>query len=189
MATFTAVYDSCVLYPATIRDLLLELALTDLFRAKWSAAIHEEWMASLTKTRPDLKREKLERTRELMDLHVRDCLVTNYEDLIPALRLPDKKDRHVFAAAIRAGADVIVTYNIKDFPTSELSVYGIEAQHPDEFVMHLLDLAPGAVCASVKTVRARLKNPVVSTGQYLATLERLELIQTARVLETYAELL
>ena len=91
MATFTAVYDSCVLYPAPIRDLLLELALTDLFRAKWSTAIHEEWMASLAKARPELKREKLERTRDLMDLHVRDCLVTNFEDLIPALKLPDKK--------------------------------------------------------------------------------------------------
>jgi len=189
LATFTAVYDSCVLYPAPIRDLLLELALTDLFRAKWSAAIHEEWMRSLGAARPDLKREKLERTREFMDLHVRDCLVTNYEDLIPALKLPDKKDRHVFAAAIRAGADVIVTYNLKDFPASELSPYDIEAQHPDAFVMHLLDLAPGAVCACVKTVRARLKNPPVTAEQYLTTLESRELIQTVRVLETYGELL
>ena len=146
-------------------------------------------MASLAKARPELKREKLERTRELMDSHVRDCLVTNYEDLIPALNLPDKKDRHVFAAAIRAGADVIVTYNLKDFPPSELSPYDIEAQHPDEFLMHLLDLAPGAVCGSVKTVRARLKNPPVTTEQYLATLERLELVQTVGVLRSYAALL
>ena len=143
----------------------------------------------MLKAKPDLTRDKLERTRELMDRHVRDCLVTNYEQLISGLKLPDKKDRHVLAAAIRAGADVIVTYNLKDFPDSALSPYGIEAQHPDEFLMHLLDLSPGAVCVSVKTVRARLISPRVSTEEHLATLERLGLIQSVGVLRTYAELL
>ncbi len=66
MASFVAVYDACVLYPAPLRD-LLRLALTDLFRARWSERIHEEWMRSVRRDRPDLTPEQLQRTRELMD--------------------------------------------------------------------------------------------------------------------------
>lgn len=101
MANFTAIYDACVLYPAPLRDLLMHLALTDLFRAKWTDAIHDEWTKSVLESRPDLTREQLERTRALMNIHVRNCLVTSYEDLIPSLTLPDPDDRHVLAAAIR----------------------------------------------------------------------------------------
>lgn len=53
---FTALYDACVLYPAPLRDLLMRLALTDLFRARWTDDIHEEWMRSLLANRPDLTR-------------------------------------------------------------------------------------------------------------------------------------
>ena len=102
MASFTALYDACVLYPAPLRDLLIQLALTDLYRAKWSHLIHEEWMRHLLQHRPDLTRERLERTRQLMDAHTRDCLVTGFEDLIPALQLPDPGDRYVLAAGIHA---------------------------------------------------------------------------------------
>jgi hypothetical protein len=75
MANFSAVYDACVLYPAPLRDLLLQLALTDLFRAHWSTDIHKEWMRSVAADRPDITPAQLERTRQLMDAHVRYCLV------------------------------------------------------------------------------------------------------------------
>jgi hypothetical protein len=86
---FTAVYDACVLYPAPLRSLLMYLAMTDLFRARWTEAIHEEWMRNVQKDYPDITREKAEHIRDLMDAHVCDCLVTGYEGLIPALTLPD----------------------------------------------------------------------------------------------------
>src|SRR5947209_7691586 len=159
MVPLTVLYDACVLYPAPLRDLLMHLALTDLFRAKWTDAIHDEWIRSVLERRPDLKREQLERTRSLMNAHVRDCLVTSYEDLIPSLNLPDPEDRHVLAAAIRSRTDVIVTFNLGDFPAETLARYGIEAQHPDDFITHLLDLAPGTVCAAVKRHRESLRNP------------------------------
>jgi len=76
MANFTAIYDSCVLYPAPLRDLLMWLALSDLFRARWSNDIHEEWIRNLLEDRPDLTRERLERTRGKMNSHIRGCLVT-----------------------------------------------------------------------------------------------------------------
>lgn len=86
MAHFTAVYDACMLYPAPLRSLLMYLALTGLIRARWTDAIHEEWMRNVVRDYPDITREKAERVRDLMNAHVRDCLVTGYEDLIPALK-------------------------------------------------------------------------------------------------------
>lgn len=71
----------------------MHLAMTDLFRGKWSADIHEEWIDSLSRERPDLKRDQLERTNDLMDSHVRNCLVEDYERLISGLQLPDPDDR------------------------------------------------------------------------------------------------
>lgn len=167
----------------------MHLALTDLFRAKWTDAIHDEWMRSVLANRPDLKREQLERTRTLMNAHVRDCLVTGYEDLIPALTLPDPDDRHVLAAAIRSGADVIVTANLSDFPNDVLAKYGIEVQHPDEFIMHLLDLAPNIVCAAAKRQRESLKKPPLSVDEFLESLERQGLAQTVGVLRQFRDLI
>jgi hypothetical protein len=189
VANFTAIYDACVLYPAPLRDLLMHLALTDLFRAKWTDAIHDEWTRSVLEDRPDLTREQLERTRALMNIHVRDCLVTNYEDLIPSLTLPDPDDRHVLAAAIRGRADVIVTFNLADFPPDALAHYGIEAQHPDDFILRLLDLAPGPVCAAVKRQRENLHNPPRSADELLATFESQGLPQTVARPREFIDLL
>ena len=139
--------------------------------------------------RPDLSRERLQRTRELMDRSVPDCLVTGFEELIGSLDLPDSEDRHILAAAIRAQAGVIVTYNIRHFPEDALDSYGIETQHPDEFVTHLYDLAPGAVCQAVRNQRRALKNPPVSTTELLNTFLALGLATTVAHLETMKELL
>lgn len=167
----------------------MELALTDLFRAKWSAMIHEEWISSVLKKRPDLSSDLLKHTRELMDMHVRDCLVENFEDLIPALHLPDPTDRHVLAAAIRGRCDVIVTYNLKDFAEEELQKYGMAPQHPDEFLRHMLDLAPGTVCEAAQRHRKRLRNPGKTVDQYLETLERQALNEFVARLRAFAPLL
>lgn len=182
MASFTALYDSCVLYPAPLRDLLMHLALTDLYRAKWTNSIHEEWMRNVLANRSDLTKQKLERTRDLMNSNVRDCLVEGYEKLIPALTLPDPDDRHILAAAIRSSSSVIVTYNLKDFPARTIKEYGIEAQHPDDFLMHLLDLASPIVCAAVKRQRINLKKPPMNGMQYLECLSKQSLPMTVKKL-------
>jgi hypothetical protein len=181
----TAILDACVLYPAPLRDLLMHLALADLYRAKWTEAIHEEWIRSVSDNRPDLTREQLERTRRLMDSHVRDCIVADYEDIIPTLALPDSDDRHVLAAAIRSGADIIVTFNLNDFPPDILKKWGIEAQHPDDFINHLLDLAPHVVCAAAKRQRESLKNPPMPVDDFLAALERQGLAKSVAELRSF----
>jgi len=108
MSSFTAVYDACVFYPAPIRDILIRMALTGLFRAKWTNQIHDEWTRNLLKNRKDITAERLQKTVSLMNEHVPDCLVDNYEFIIESLTLPDPDDRHVLAAAIISKADVIV---------------------------------------------------------------------------------
>lgn len=182
MAAFIAFYDANVLYPAELRNFLMHLALMGAFRAKWSDDVHEEWIANLLKNRPDLTREKLQRTRQLMDRAAPDALVTGYEHLIPDLVLPDEKDRHVLAAAIRGEASVIVTCNLTDFPAEALREFDMEAQHPDEFILHLLDLAPGLVIEAAENHRTSLKNPSKTVDEYLATLESQGLTQTVSAL-------
>lgn len=185
----TALLDANVLYPAPLRDLFLQLAVTDLFRAKWSADIHREWIEALMRREPAPGRATLERTRELMDRATRDCLVTGYEALIGTLTLPDPDDRHVLAAAIVGRCDVIVTQNLRDFPAAALAAHQIEAQHPDGFLCDLLGPAPGVVCGAVRKVRARLRKPAYRVDEYLATLSRQGLVETARELGAFAELL
>jgi predicted nucleic acid-binding protein len=183
----TVIYDACVLYPAPLRSLLMYLAMTDLFRARWTEAIHAEWMRNVQKDYSDITREQVERIRDLMNTHVRDCLVTGYEALIPSLTLPDPDDRHVLAAAIRAGARVIVTANLSDFPVDLLEKYGIEAQHPDEFVMRLLDSAADIVCSAARQQRESLKRPPKTVDEYLESLERQGLPRTVASLRPFSE--
>ena len=98
-------------------------------------------------------------------------------------------DRHVLAAAIRCQAGVIVTYNLKDFPEHALTPYGIEAQHPDEFVSHLFDLDRGAICVAVREQRMSLNNPPFSVEELLNEFLARELAETVAQLKTMTELL
>lgn len=156
---FTALYDANVLHPAGLRDLLIRLAQTGLFRGRWTEQILDETVDSILRRRPDLDGSRLARTRELMCDAVPDCLVTGYEPLIDGLTLPDPDDRHVLAAAIRCSAQVIVTANLTDFPAEALEPFNIEPQSPDQFILDLVDLAPARVAAVVQQQAAALRNP------------------------------
>lgn len=127
-----------------------------------------------------------------MDRAIPDCLVEGYEDLIDGLKLQDAKDRHVLAAAIQCGAQIIVTKNLKHFRPDDVAEYGIEAQHPDEFICCLMSLypySPVAVCGALKTIRARLVKPPYSVDEYLTLLEKQDLFQTVAELAVYKEVL
>jgi len=170
--SFTATYDACVLHPAGLRDLLVRLAGTGLFRAKWSNDILDEMVASVLRRHPDLDPTELERTRKLMCSAVPDCLTTGYTSLIEALDLPDLGDRHVLAAAIRSGSQVIVTENTRDFPAGVLETYDMEAQTPDVFVLHLIDLSPTTVARVVDEQVQALVRPPLNRSEVLDRLAR-----------------
>jgi predicted nucleic acid-binding protein len=186
---FTAIYDACVLYPAPLRDLLMHLALSGLYRARWSAQIHDEWKRNVLKNRSDLTAEQLNRTSALMDKAIPDALVTDHEMLCSGLDLPDPDDRHVLAAAIRCNAQTIVTFNLKDFPPAALEAFDIEPQHPDEFIIDLWDLDQAAVLVAVQRQRRLLKKPPMSAEQYLEMMLRQGLPQTVKALSTYQSVL
>lgn len=167
----------------------MELAAARLFRAKWTDAVHEEWIRSLLEKRTDLERSVLEHTRDLMNEAVPDATVEGYEDLIEVVTLPDKDDRHVLAAAIRGRCAAIITFNLKDFPATELAKYDIEAQHPDEFINHQFGLDRPAVVIAAQRCRGRLKNPPISPDRYLELLAAQSLPKTASELLPYAPVL
>jgi hypothetical protein len=77
-ARYTAILDACVLYPAPLRDLLLSLAQSGLYHARWTNQIQDEWVRNLLINRPDLKAEDLARTCQAMNASVLDCLIENY---------------------------------------------------------------------------------------------------------------
>jgi len=154
-----AVYDACVFYSGSLRDQLLHLAHWKAVHARWSDDILEEWIRSLLRDRPELKRDQLETTRQNMNQKFRFGRVKNYESLIETLQLPDPNDRHVLAAAIRAKATLIVTYNLSDFPQKVLASYNIEVVSPDEFVSRLIQNNPIAVVQAANHHRARLTRP------------------------------
>ncbi|WP_392886522.1 PIN domain-containing protein [Pseudomonas migulae] len=188
-SSFTAVYDACVLYPAPLRDFMMWLALSGRFRAKWTLEIDNEWKRNLLKNRPDLTIQQLDRTSELMNQALPDACVSGYQELIEGLTLPDLDDRHVLAAAIHCNASVIVTFNQKDFPSAALSPFGIEAQHPDEFVDNLFDLDPTAVIAAAQRQRKQLKLPPMEVSTYLDLLLRQGLVQSSKALAEYRAIL
>jgi hypothetical protein len=184
-----AVYDANILYPAPLRDLFVRLAQAGLVRARWTETIHDEWVRNVLKDNPALSPDRLARTRALMNAAVRECLVSGFEDLIESLSLPDPDDRHVLAAAIRTDAEVIVTFNLKDFPADTLASYNLEAIHPDEFLVSLFDAAPGPVCGAVKRQREGLRNPPKTADELLVTLEGQGLPQMVARLRQFADLL
>ena len=180
-----AVYDACVFYPGSLRDLLLHLAHLGAVHARWSDDIHEEWIYSFLRDHPEMKREQLEITRQIMNQKFRLGRVKNYEHIIETLHLPDPKDRHVLAAAIRGEASLIVTNNLNDFPQSILTLYGIEAISPDEFVCRLIQNDSSLVIQAACRHRSRLVRPPKTVEEYLVTLEKQGLDKTVAFLRKH----
>lgn len=171
LSQFAVVYDSCVLYPAPLRDLLMHMAMTGLFRAKWTNQIHDEWITSLLRDRTDLTLTQLKRTRQLMDSNVLESLVEGYEHRIASLTLPDPDDRHVLAAAIESKASLIVTRNLRDFPDDTLNPLGISAITPDDFVLDQIELSAELVIQAIHRHKDSLKNPALTWDEYFHNLQ------------------
>ena len=167
-----AVYDACVLYSAPLRNILLCFAEEELVFPLWSEEIRDEWIRNLLRNRPDLTKEKLDRTHREKIRHFPSGLVRGYEAITPTLSLPDSNDRHVLAVAIHAKAEYIVTFNLDDFPKTILLPYGIEAISPDKFVLRLIQDYPRQVLQAVKNHRLSLTRPPKLVNEYLATLEK-----------------
>jgi predicted nucleic acid-binding protein len=180
--TFPVILDANVLYPATLRNLLLTLTETGLVRARWTNRILDEVFRNIRVNLPDLPAHRLDRTRALMETAIRDCLVTGHEQLETVITLPDPDDRHVVAAAIRSHASVIVTMNLKDFPEESLAPWGIEARHPDDFLIDQFHLDPIGVHKVVQRITDEARNPAMTVDDVLDTLERTGMVSFAALM-------
>jgi predicted nucleic acid-binding protein len=187
---YTALVDACVLFPMAVCDALMSVAATGIFAAKWTKQIDEEWMRNLAEYK-NVPAQTFEKRRDLMHRVCPDWEVSieAWERLVPCIELPDEGDRHVLAAAVAGHADCIVTTNLKDFPGSILNPLGIEALHPDDFLVAQLELEPLMVLPAFKKMRARLRSPECTPEAFASSLERNGLTQTAAYLRRAAELI
>jgi predicted nucleic acid-binding protein len=166
-APFVVVVDANVLFPLTLRDTILRAAAAGFYQLRWSAEILEEMERNLVAT-GTMTADKAARLRATMEKYFPEAEVTGYASLVAGLQ-NDEKDRHVVAAAIKAGAQVITTSNLKDFaPLPE----GLEAQSPDEFLSNLFDLDPEGFVEMLREQSADLVKPPVTFDELLERLSR-----------------
>ena len=167
LGNYIVVLDANVLFPFTLRDTLLRAAAAGFYQVRWSAQILDEVTRNLVST-GTMAESSANRLRDAMERTFPDAAVTDYEPLVDAM--PNHpKDRHVAAAAVKAGAQLIVTANLKDFAVLP---EGIEAQGPDDFLCHLFDLDPDAFDAVLREQAADLQRPPVSFRDLLERLAR-----------------
>jgi predicted nucleic acid-binding protein len=165
-----AVLDACVLVPAALRDTLLRLAeRPSQYIPQWSEQIWQEVIRTLeSKSKIGINSKQSEHLYSQIKRYFPECFVTGFEELIPLMD-NEEKDRHVLAAAVACGASVIVTFNLKDFPPSSLKKRGIEAQHPDDFLISQYELNSPVV---INKLRVQAANIGRTLPELLRTLEK-----------------
>jgi predicted nucleic acid-binding protein len=169
MPRYAVVLDACVLVPVALADTFLRAAEKGLYRPLWSERILTE------------AREAIEEIHPGIDVHKRfddmrqafaDAMVTGWKELEAGIRLPDKDDRHVVAVAVRSGAQTIVTVNVEDFPAAALGPLGLEAVHPDPFLLDQLDPSPPTVLQVIHEQAAHTRQPPLSPQDLASVLSR-----------------
>lgn len=179
---FTAVLDTNVIYPIEIRDLLFWFAHFDLFTVKWSQHIFDEWESVMK--RKNISSTEITKRTNVANLAFPDALVTNYESLIEGLSLPDEKDRHVLAAAIKTNANVIVTNNLKDFPKAYLASFGLSAKSADNFIADIIDLNHKKAVEAFRKLVLNRMNPDLDEYEVLDNLRKNGLTKSADYLHS-----
>jgi predicted nucleic acid-binding protein len=177
---FKAVLDTNVIYPVIMRDLLLWFAHYEMYTPKWSPHIIDEWQQVMERKNVE-KEEAIKRVQKINKAFA-DAMVQNYDGLVDSLTLPDEKDRHVLAAAIKVNADIIVTNNLKDFPAEYLNTFGLTAKTADDFLTDIIDLNPDEAIAAFREMVLNKKNPTLDEFQVLEQLRNAGLTETANYL-------
>ena len=166
-----ALLDASVLGPAPLRDFLLRLAHAGVVRVRWSNGILDECFRSLVAGRLDLSAAALTPTRQALNAAFPSALVERYEELLPTIQLRDDAECGVLAAAIHASAAVIVTFRIERFPPSIVARYGVDAIHPDDFVLEQIADGISPVRAALVGQARGLRGPPMTPLEVLSRLE------------------
>lgn len=162
-----ALLDANVLYSNHQRNLLLQLALNELFVARWSALIEDEWLRNVEQP----KRDRIEaRTLSLIREYFPSALVS-----VPmpnrVIGKTDAKDRHVASAAVELAPSVLVTSNLTHFDAAALAALGVRVQSPDDFLTERFDESPAFVYAATMEAAANLTRTAPTWDDYLGILE------------------
>ena len=169
----TAVLDANALYGALIRDLLLRLAVRELYRPVWTAEILEELQRALLRNRPLAAAGGVPRLLHAMTSSFPGALVApSPEDTSRVPVAIEPGDRHVVAAAVATEADVIVTENLRHFPGSALEPLGISAVSIDDFLCRFLAVDPEAVKRTLEEISLDYSKPPRTLGELLEALAR-----------------
>jgi predicted nucleic acid-binding protein len=167
MTTFPAFLDTNAIYGGYLCDTLLRLAEAGTYRPLWSRGVLQELERNLLKR--GLPQEPVTYRISQMQAAFPDAEVRGYESLIESMTC-EEKDRHVLAAAVRANAEVLVTFNVDDFPAESTELYDITLSHPDEFLLDQLDLYPGITLAVLRSQSASYKSPEMTPEELLGRL-------------------
>jgi predicted nucleic acid-binding protein len=167
--SFPAFFDTNVLYGALLNDFILELADRGLFRPLWSKDVLFELAKNLVKNGEDPV--LVEKRVGTMEHYFADAMVTGYDDLVPTMA-NDEKDRHVLAAAVRGGAEVLVTFNTKDFPAESVEPFDLEVVHPDDFLLDQLDLYHAPTLRALVELVEGYDSPAMTVDDFLLALTR-----------------
>jgi hypothetical protein len=163
-----AVLDACALVPIRLATTLLWLAESGLFQPLWSEPILDEVCRTLPKVGvpPEHARRRVGMMREAFGA---EALVDEFDDLIDEMGC-HSKDRHVLAAAVRGGANTVVTFNLKDFPDAAAATHGVEILHPDSFLIGLLGGHVETVVSALERETAAFQHPPQTVPEFLASL-------------------
>lgn len=156
---YTCVLDTNVIYPIDIRDIMFWFAFYELFTPKWSVHIFDEWKVVME--RKGVEPNEIQKRIQKAQLAFPNALVNNYQPLIESLELPDEKDRHVLAAAIKTNANIIVTNNVKDFPKEYLARFGLTTKTADDFITDTIDLNNEVALEAFRAMVLNRTNPSI----------------------------
>lgn len=151
-----ALLDACVLYPTVLREILLKSAEAGLFEPLWSDRILDEWRHVSARSGPEYV-ALTEGDIALITVRWPDALVARDAETERSVWLPDESDIHVLASAVAGKADVIVTLNLRDFPSRELDPHAVRAIHPDALLRALWQDHPQLVSDAVASVVSRAR--------------------------------
>jgi predicted nucleic acid-binding protein len=187
---FTAFIDACSLAGALRRNLLLSLAEAEFFRVRWSRGVMDETQAAIEKMLTKRGRTdaaaRAARACDAMERAFEDAMVTGIEKfLVACVELPDQKDAHVLAAALKTEAHVIVTENLKDFPAKCLAPLNIETRSADVFIADTIALDEGRAIPAIRQMRERLKTPNMTAAELLFRMEAHGLVETVDILKPF----
>jgi len=191
---YTALIDACALVGVLKRNLLLTLAAAGFYRPRWSVEILDEVERALARMFAD--KDHAQPARVAADQRARieaafpEALVENFDAFRAAgAALPDPRDAHVLAAALKVRASTIVTDNISDFPEAVLVDLDLEARSTDAFIADTIELDPGRAIAAIRKMRERFARPSLTADDLLLRMDAVGLPETVGVVGPYRELL